>query len=296
MTAARGNPERWSPTVRRQRLAHVLGSLRDADGRSAAEIAKELGRSESTVTRLENPKHLTLPKPGLIDELLDVYGADAPTRERVRALVDEARQRDWWHRYKAHIPPASATFLGLEAETTVQRMYNPTHVPGILQTPAYAASLVGEQLPKLPNDQLEGFAEERRRWEEHLLVGDDPIRLWVVLGEAALHHQVGSPEVMAEQFDHLHELAQRPNITLAVVPFTCGTHGGLAPFTLLRFGDPLDPEMAYLPDPLGGHWIRDQDAVAALADVFEDLLALHPDKDTNLRVISEAAERFRGKH
>jgi len=296
MTAPRGNPERWSPTVRRRRLAQVLADLRTRDGRSAAEIAKELGVVESTVTRLEDPKHLRLPKPEQIGRLLDVYGADAATRERVQVLVEEARQRDWWHRYKAHIPPASATFLGLEAEATVQRMYNPVHIPGILQTPAYAAGLVGEQLPKLPNDQLKEFAEERRRWEGHLLVGPDPIRLWAVLGEAALHHQVGSPQVMAEQLDHLHELAQRSNITVTVVPFDHGSHGGLAPFTLLRFSDPLDPEMAYLPDPLGGHWIRDQHAVAELGGVFEDLLAVHPDKDQNLQMIALAAARFRGKH
>lgn len=293
MTAPRGNPERWSPTVRRRHLARILADLRDRDGRSAAEIAKQIGRSESTVTRLEDPRHLTLPKPGLIGELLDVYGADDATRERVQVLVEEARQRDWWHRYKAHIPPASATYLGLEAETTVQRMYNPTHIPGILQTPAYAAGLVGEQLPKLPNDQLSGFAEERRRWEEHLLTGPDPIRLWVVLGEAALHHQVGGPSTMAEQLDYLSEMAQRPNITAVVLPFECGAHGGLAPFTLLRFSEPLDPEMAYLPDPLGGHWIRDERSVARLGVMFEDLVRLHPDKDKNLRMIAEAAARFR---
>jgi len=294
MTPVRGNPERrWSPTVRRQRLAHVLAELRDSAGRSAADIAAQLGVAESTVTRLENPKHLTLPKPEQIQRLLDLYGADGPTRERVQVLVEEARQRDWWHRYKAHIPPASALFLGLEAETTVQRMYNPTHIPGILQTPAYAAGLVGEQLPKLPNNELEGFAEERRRWEEHLLVGPDPIRLWVVLGEAALHHQVGGPATMAEQLDYLCEMAQRPNITVAVIPFEHGTHGGLAPFTLLRFSEPLDPETAYLPDPLGGHWIRDAQQVADLGGVFEDLLGLHPDLDKNLRLIAEAAARFR---
>jgi transcriptional regulator with XRE-family HTH domain len=294
MTEVRGNPERrWSPTVRRQRLAGVLAGLRDRDGRTAEQIADALGVHKATVTRLENVRHLALPKLDQIERLLDIYNADQATRERVRVLVDEARQRDWWQAYKPYLPSASATYLGLEAETVVQRIYQPTHIPGILQTPAYATGLVAEQLPKLPDPQLEGFAAERRRWEEHLLVGPDPIRLWVVLGEAALHHQIGPPQVMAEQFDHLHQMAERPNITIALVPFERGTHAGLAPFTLLRFSEPLDPEMAYLPDPLGGHWIRDQRSVADLGDVFEDLLGVHPDKDENLRMIAEAAERFR---
>lgn len=293
MTPVRGNPERrWSPTVRRQRLAHVLAQLRDKDGRSAADIAAQLGVAESTVTRLENPKHLTLPKHEQIKKLLDLYNADNQTRERVRTLVDEARQRDWWHPYKSHIPPALTTFLGLTAETAMLRIYQPTLIPGILQTPAYASGLLADTFPGLSDDKAAEFAAERRRHEEHLVTGPDPVQLRVVLGEATLHNQVGSPKVMAEQLDHLHQAAQLPNVVLEVVPFRASRHGGTSPFTILQFPEPTDPEIAYLPDPLGGHWVRNRGDVDRLLKVFLELTTVQPDLEANLQAIITARDAF----
>jgi transcriptional regulator with XRE-family HTH domain len=295
MTAPRGNTGRWSPTVRRQRLAHVLAQLRERDGRSAAQVADELGVAESTVTRLENPKHLTLPKPVLIDRLLDVYEADDTTRRKVAVLVAEARERDWWHPFKAGIHAASATYLGCEGEAAVQRMFQPALMPGILQTATYATVLLPEQLPDLPAAQIPEFAAERYRRHQQLLTGPDPVRLWVVLGEAAIRQTVGGPAVMAEQLQHLHGLMQLPTVTVAVLPLTAGAHPGLGPFTILTFPEPTDPEMAYLPDPLGGHWAKDRRSVDHLLQTFEELLLVHPDRDANLRMVAETAEEFRAQ-
>jgi transcriptional regulator with XRE-family HTH domain len=296
MRGARENPDRrWSPTVRRQRLAHVLARLRDQDGRSAAQVAGELGVAESTVTRLETPKHLTLPKPDLITRLLDVYGADDDTRNAVAALVIEARERDWWHRYKAGLPAASATYLGFEGESAVQRMFQPALMPGILQTPAYATLLLPAQLPDLPRDQIPEFAAERYRRHQHLLTGPDPVRLWVVLGEAAIRQTVGGSAVMAEQLHHLYDLMQLPTVTVGVLPLAAGAHAGLGPFTVLTFPEPTDPEMAYLPDPLGGHWAKDPRSVNRLLKTFEELLLVHPDRDANLRMVADAAAWFRAQ-
>lgn len=294
MTQARGNPEqRWSPTVRRQRLAGVLAGLRARDGRSAEQVADALGVHKATVTRLENARHLTLPKLDQIERLLDIYDADQATRDRVRVLVSEARQRDWWQAYKPYLPAASATYLGLEAETAVQWLYQPGLIPGILQTRAYGEAILAEQLPALPAEQVTAFAAERFQWEQHLVVGPDPVHLKVVLGEAALLNQIGSPQVMVEQLDYLHHIVQLPHVRFFLAPFSNGVHGGLAPFTVLRFPEPTDPELGYLPDPLGGRLVQDRRQVDQLVKVFQELTLLQPDRDLNLQVIADAADRFR---
>ncbi|TDD97662.1 helix-turn-helix domain-containing protein [Actinomadura rubrisoli] len=285
---------RWSPAVRRQRLAGVLADLRDRDGRTAEQIASELGVAKTTVIRLENPRHLTLPKRELIERLLDVYRAGTATRKRVRDLVDEARQRDWWHPYKPYLRPAHTTYLGLEAETAVQRIYQPTLLPGLLQTAAYSAITVKEQHPALPEREAEAFTAERRARHERMLTGPDPIRLWAVLGEAALLQAVGGPRVMAEQLDYLHRMAQLPHVTITIVPFSAGAHEGLAPFVILTFPQPTDPELAYIPDPVG-HWVRTREDVDHLVGVFERLMLLLPDRDANLQMIAAAAQRFRAE-
>lgn len=285
-------PARWSPAVRRQRLADVLADLRTRDGRSAATVAAALGVAESTVTRLENPRHLRLPKAALIGKLLDLYDADPATRDRVATLIAEARQKDWLHPYKAYLPAPFSSYLSLTPETAVQRIYQPLMLPGLLQTEAYATATCPARLPALPPEQVGAFAAELTRQHQHLLTGPDPVRLWLVLGEAALHQCVGGPKVMAEQLDHLYEVIQLPHVTATIVPFAAGAHPGTAPFAVLSFPQPTDPESAYLPDPLGGHWVRGA-AVEQYRAVFEELLRLFPDRDENLKMVSQAAAAFR---
>lgn len=291
MSGVRGNTGRWSPTVRRQRLAHVLARLRERDGRSAAQVAEALGVAESTVTRLENPKHLTLPKPGLIERLLDVYAAEDTIRSAIAVLVAEARERDWWHRYKAGIPQAFATYLGLEGEIAVLRMFQPALVPAALATVDYATVSFCEQLPNLPEEDVVAFVAERHKRHQQLLAGPDPVRVWAVLGEAALRQAVGGPEVMAAQLLHLKRLMELPNVTLTVLPLEAGAHPGVGPFTVLTFPEPADPEAAYLPDPLGGHWVKGA-AVDDLRAVFEEVLLRAADRDATIDLIERAAADF----
>ena len=293
MTAPRGNPGRWSPTVRRQRLAHVLAQLRERDGRSAAQVAEALGVAESTVTRLETPKHLALPKPDLINRLLDVYSADDDTRHKVAVLVVEARQRDWWHRYKSGIPAAFGTYLGLEGEVAALRVFQPALIPAVLATVDYATVSLCEQLPDLLEEDVVAFVAERHQHHLNLLTGPDPVRVWAVLGEAALRQTVGGAAVMAGQMLHLQQLMERPNVTITVLPYTAGAHAGVGPFTVLTFPEPADPEAAYLPDPLGGHWVRGA-SVDDLRAVFEEVLALAVDRGETIALIEEVAAGYAG--
>ena len=274
-------------------MAHVLAQLRERDGRSAAQVAETLGVAESTVTRLETPKHLTLPKPDLINRLLDVYSADDDTRHKVAVLVVEARQRDWWHPYKAGLQPSFATYLGLEGEVASLRIFQPALIPAVLATADYATASLCEQLPDLPEEQVVAFVAERHQHHLNLLTGPDPVRVWGVLGEGALRQVVGGPAVMAGQMLHLQRLMDLPNVTLTVLPLAAGAHPGVGPFTVLTFPEPADPEMAYLPDPLGGHWVKGR-AVDDLRGVFEEILALAVDRAETIALLEEVAAGYAG--
>jgi hypothetical protein len=50
----------------------------------------------------------------------------------------------------------------------------------------------------------------------------DSVELEVLLGEAALHQQVGGRDVLIAQLRHLVEIAGHDNVDLRVVPFTAG--------------------------------------------------------------------------
>ncbi|BCJ59058.1 hypothetical protein C1I93_08075 [Micromonospora endophytica] len=48
-----------------------------------------------------------------------------------------------------------------------------------------------------------------------------------LIDEAVLRRALGGPAVMARQLRHLVDAAERPNVTLRVVPLTVGAHTGL---------------------------------------------------------------------
>ena len=59
-----------------------------------------------------------------------------------------------------------------------------------------------------------------------------------IVTESALRNHVGSREVMRDQLRFLAEVAERPNITLRVVPRSVGSHPGLnGSFMRLRFAE-----------------------------------------------------------
>jgi Domain of unknown function (DUF5753) len=71
--------------------------------------------------------------------------------------------------------------------------------------------------------------------------------LWVALDEAALRRPLGNQKLQRAQLLHLVEMAQRPNITLQIVPFDAGGHAAAGgPFTILRFSEPDLPDVVYL--------------------------------------------------
>jgi hypothetical protein len=54
------------------------------------------------------------------------------------------------------------------------------------------------------------------------------------MDEAVLHRQIGSPDVMRNQIDHLIQMAERETISVQVVPRTASSYPGLAgPFTII---------------------------------------------------------------
>ena len=68
-----------------------------------------------------------------------------------------------------------------------------------------------------------------------------------ILGEAVLRCLVGGPEVTRQQLAALAVAAERPNVTLQVLPFAAGANAGMdGKFTVLTFPDPGDPPVAYV--------------------------------------------------
>jgi hypothetical protein len=100
---------------------------------------------------------------------------------------------------------------------------------GLLQTEEYERAAIAAARPAPSTEELEQTVALRMTRQQILeLDGDLPLdqeptpRLWAIIDESALHRIAGSPQVMQAQRDHLVKMAQQPNVTIQVMPFSQG--------------------------------------------------------------------------
>ena len=74
----------------------------------------------------------------------------------------------------------------------------------------------------------------------------------LLLDEAVVHRLVVGLSVMRRQLRRLIEVANRPNISIEIVPFSAGLHPGIkGPFEIIDFADPSVSDIVYLEAPRG---------------------------------------------
>ncbi|MFE1955916.1 MULTISPECIES: helix-turn-helix domain-containing protein [Streptomyces] len=220
--------------VRRILLGSQLRRLRESHGITREAAGYSIRASESKISRLELGRVSF--KARDVEDLLTLYGVtDGAEREALLSLVKEANSTGWWHSYSDVLPGWFQTYVGLEAAASHIRGYEAQFVHGLLQTEAYAHAVVEQGMRgAAPEDVDRRVALRLER--QKLLVAEQAPELHVVLDEAALRRVHGGPEVMRGQLRHLIELAERPRITLQIMPFDRGWHAGESgSFTLLTF-------------------------------------------------------------
>ncbi len=270
--------ERQSPTARRRRLAAELRRLRDASKKSSVEVSKQLEWSPGKLTRMERNGETKRYSPNDIKRLCDeVYETDARTRDYLMQLARDGRLRGWWEPYDEQLPKALSTLIGLEAEASELLTYQ-TVVPGLFQIEPYARALF-ETADDVDAEEIEDRIKVRLKRQE-ILEGPDATRVWAVLDEAAFRRQIGGPEVMQAQLEHLVKLARTPQVTIQVIPFAVGAHRGAGnpSFTIVRFPHPADLDAVHSDNIVGELVVDDETQVGQFDLAFRHLIgaALSP--------------------
>jgi hypothetical protein len=109
-----------------------------------------------------------------------------------------------------------------------------------------------------------------RLTRQERLVSDSSLRLWAVLSEAVLLQQVGGPEVMRAQLEHLLTVSERPNVTVQVLPFSRGAHASMfGPYVVLGFPDEAALDVVLADNPTGSIWLEQEAEVARYRELFD---------------------------
>ncbi|MBB6471411.1 helix-turn-helix domain-containing protein [Sphaerisporangium rubeum] len=271
-----------SPTVRRRRLASELRRIRKEKGLTAEAVADRLELDPSWVSRIETGRR------GIraidLRALLDVYEIHGDARDELLTLARQARQRGWWHTYGDVVPEWFQVFVGLEAEAAEVRSYHSELIPGLLQTPEYYGAFLATAATGASTEEITRKIDFRVARQERV-TGDNPLKLWVIVNEAAVRRPVGGADVMRAQLQHLIEMSRRPNVTLQVLPFSAGPHPAMdGGFVSLGFPEAPDPDVVYLENQVGAVYLEERVAIDRYNLVFNHLRAraLDPDQTRNL--------------
>ncbi|MDQ3887191.1 MAG: helix-turn-helix domain-containing protein [Actinomycetota bacterium] len=226
-------PSNPSTSVRSRQVAAELRRLREEAGMSCAEVAQRLGMSASKVSRLETGNS------GLqvedVAALLGLYQVHATRREELIELVRRAEERGWWQRQGAGLPQLWRSLMDFEATATRIQNFEPLVVPGLLQTAEYCRAVIRGGDATLSETELDNLVASRMARQALLTRAAAP-QFLAVLDEGALRRPVGESGVLRRQLQHLVSIAERPNVTLRVVPLAAGAYAGLSgPFIILEF-------------------------------------------------------------
>lgn len=230
-------PYNTRPTIRRRLLASKLRAAREAKKLSVEQAAKALGISLPTAYRQEQgttgitPVHATM--------YANLYGVSEAERLRWEEFARRSKVRGWWTGYGRQVGPTAVDYAEAEDLASELRSWEPLVIPGLLQTAAYSEVIISTGAEPYteasPTDSLLKLREKRK---ELLRRTEPPLRLWAILGEAAVLTKVGGDDVMREQVLYLLDLGERPGTTIQILPFDAGAHvGATGSFVLLSFAE-----------------------------------------------------------
>ncbi|MEU1372421.1 helix-turn-helix transcriptional regulator [Streptomyces triculaminicus] len=271
--------------MRSKRLGSELRRLRAGRNLTVSEAAKHLGCGQPKVSQIENGNRGV--RSGDLSALLDLYEvADDKYRQRLRKLALDVHKLDWWTQ-QGPLIDALRDYLTLEADSGLVRVYEPTLVPGMLQTEAYMRQLFASRLPE---EQVDALVDTRLRRKELM---DDHLgfRLRAVVDEPALHRIMGPRDTVAEQLRYLENVGRRPNVTVQVLPLKARfAVDQFAAFSLFTFRGQSSIDVAWLEYLTGGTLLEQEGDVQAYTRAWEDLTAAALSPSDSRRLIRALIE------
>ena len=262
-----------APPVRRRLVGGALRRYRENLGYTLDDAARVLECGRSKVSRIETGQRGIRGKE--LRELLTEYGIDDQQQAILTAMADPRGARGWYGAHADVLPGAWQDYLLLEAGASRVLVYEAQRIPALLQTVDYARALA-EADPTLADDAARDRVVEVTLVRQKKVLGERKTDIHVVIGEAALHQEVGGPEVMEGQLGLLAGVSGDSGvITVQILPFSSGAHAaaGLGSLAILQFPEAPGLGVVHLGGAGGGVCLESREDLVVHARVFEQLRA-----------------------
>lgn len=275
-----------SPAVARHHVRLAIRAARQEMKLTQGQVAKALDWSLSKVQRIESGE-VSVSTTDLRYLLTYLGITDEGT---IRRLMDGARvsRRERWFtdpKYREHLTTGTRRMLQFESEATIIRAFNPTVVPGLLQTAAYAREMFHSKSDLLSEVAQDLRYEVRMRRREQVFSHDKPPEYMLVLDESVFWREVGGARVAADQFADLLTMMREPGLSVRVLPFNeVAVVAMLGPFTIFELTDDAD-SVLYTERYDEDEVIQKPREVQKHRLIFEDLWSRSLDESASERLI-----------
>lgn len=211
-------------------LGAELRKHRESLGWSTRKMVAELEISRATYNRIELGYRDVSPED--LSAMLLVLGVKGPARERLLMLAREEASRSWLETGDG-VPQQVRSLASYESDGRQIIDVAMILIPGLLQTPDYArATLAAGGATVTDPDSLIAT----RLGRQMVLSRPAPPEYTVLLDESVIVRPMGGYGVLVEQLRHVMKMAEKPHITVQVLPHSLGGHQGCdGPYTLLQF-------------------------------------------------------------
>jgi transcriptional regulator with XRE-family HTH domain len=201
----------------RQRLAAELRRLRERAGLSGRQLARQVGISQSKVSRIESTA--ALPTRPELTAWADATDAADETAATLHVLADKVyTDVRHWETVRLGSGDLQSDIKRLEQRARTKLVYEPSIVPGLLQVAEYARRLfVLFEHGYAPQDVPQAVASRVERQEA---LYDPTQRFEFVVTEAALRLRVAPVRVLLAQLDRIASVSSLSNVTLGVIPLS----------------------------------------------------------------------------
>jgi transcriptional regulator with XRE-family HTH domain len=267
-----------APPVRRRLVGGALRRYRENLGYTLDDAARVLQCDRSKVSRIESGQRGIR---GLeLRQLLAEYGIDNGQQAMLATMADPRAVCAWYGAYAGVLPGAWQDYLLLEVDASRVLVYEAQRVPALLQTADYARALA-EADPALTDDDARDRAVDETLARQKAILGERKPDIHVIIGEAALHQEVGGRDVMEGQLGLLAGISgDSGTVTVQVLPFSSGAHAaaGVGSLAMLGFDQVPGLGVVHLGGASGGVCLESQADLAIHARVLEQLrtFALSP--------------------
>ena len=270
------------PTARRMILGSQLRRLREEAGITRQQAGYNIRGSESKISRLE------LGRVGFkerdVTDLLTMYGVeDSTERQTFLEMVKQSNEPGWWRRFGDTMPNWFTDLVGLEEAAARIQIWEPLYVSGLLQIEGYARAIFSHGRPEMADERVDQLVELRMRRQKMFSRPDAP-RVWMVLDESVLYRPIGGMRVLKQQIEYLLEMSALPHVSIQVLPYTRSGLSAEHAFSLLRFGEPELPNIAYVEYLTGAHYIEKREEIEKYSRSL-DMLAVDAETPERSRAL-----------